>query len=211
MMGIYRNDDPRNLVLPAGQPLSLLDLENFARRNQGALLKPNRYLGTWAPEHGTYLDVSQRFDPDAIRTATKFGERTAQEKGYNVGTGQEFPVGNWMNFIQGPEYRQRLREVAEQGHEYMRKYPSAEWWDMYGSPFERVYGRENLPWVAGYTARASAGSRAEGTSAAAAPSSPFAATRAPRATRAPGVMMPAAFRSSMSVCSSGVIWPETAR
>lgn len=152
MVGMYSNVDPRNLVLPRGQALTAADVEAFLTRNRAALEKEGRYFGTWAPEHGTFLDVSQRFDPEKLRTATKFGERTAQEKGYNVGTGQEFPIGNWYDFIRGPEYQQRLIEMAGRGNEYLRQFPAAEWWDMYGSPFERVYGKENLPYVAGYTA-----------------------------------------------------------
>jgi hypothetical protein len=162
MVGKYPNvevpADPRDLYLRnlvlSGRPLTTSDLQAFVERNRPELTAANRYLGTWSdPETmKTYLDVAQRFDPEAIRTATKFGERTGQLAGYNIGTQQPFPVGNWPEFIQGPEYHQRLREMAGIGREYLSQFPAKEWWDMYGGPFERVYGQQNLPYVAGYTA-----------------------------------------------------------
>jgi hypothetical protein len=150
MMGIYRNEDPRTFV--TDKPLSLLDLERFAQTNQKPLAMENRYLGTWRdPATGkSYLDVSQRFSPDEIRQATKFGERTGQIAGWNVGANQRFPVGNGQQFIQSPEFHQRMREMEAVGQQYLSQHPTREWWT--NEPFVRVYGEQNMPASAGYTA-----------------------------------------------------------
>jgi hypothetical protein len=150
MMGIYRNEDPRTFV--TDKPLSLVDLENFARTNQTPLAATERYLGTWRdPDTGkTYLDVSQRFSPDEIRQATKFGERTGQIAGWNVGAKQSFPVGNWQQFIQTPEFHDRMRAMEAVGQQYLSQHPTREWWT--NEPFVRVYGEQNMPVSAGYTA-----------------------------------------------------------
>jgi hypothetical protein len=153
MMGIYRNDDPRNLVVSGRQPTPA-DVLAHAQRNVEALRKEGRFAGTWRdPQTGNvYFDVSQQFAPGDIRAATKFGERTGQISGYDVGAGQTFPVGNWKEFIKDPEFHARMHEMAGLGREYLSKFPSKEWWDMHGSSFERIYGKENLPQVAGFTA-----------------------------------------------------------
>ena len=153
MMGVYRNDDPRNLVVE-GRPPTLSDIGSFAERNLKALQTPERHFGSWInPETGTaYFDVSQRFPTTDIRQATKFGERTGQLAGFNVGTKESFPVGNWEQFIQTPEFHARMNEMAGRGREYLSQFPSKEWWDMHGSAFERAYGTQNMPQTAGFTA-----------------------------------------------------------
>ena len=152
MMGIYRNTDPRNLVVE-GTP-SLADVRKHGERNIQALQKPERHYGTWKdPESGiTYFDVSQRFPTPSIRKATKFGERTGQISGYNIGKGESFPVGNWEKFIRDPEFHARITEQAQRGGDYLSQFPTREWWDMRGGPFENVYGTQNMPQTAGFTA-----------------------------------------------------------
>lgn len=154
MMGKYANVDPRNMVLESGQPLTQDKLADFVARNETALGKPENFLGTWSdPESGkTYLDVSRRFEPNEVRKATKFGERTGQLAGYNVGEGASFPVGNWRQYIEGPEFAGRMDEMAAVGRDYLSKHMSKEWWDMHGSSFERVYGPERLERLAGFIA-----------------------------------------------------------
>ena len=152
MMGVLPNE--HNIVVPSGEALKRPELEDYIRRNWEKLQAENRYLGTWRdPKTGmTYVDISERFDPKQLRTATKFGERTGQISGYDIGADKPFPVGNWWEFISSPEYRQRLREMAEEGRSFLAQHPSKEWWDLHGTSLERVYGPENLPAVAGYTA-----------------------------------------------------------
>lgn len=152
MMGKYANTDPRNLVTDA---LTRAKLAEMVQTNKGALAREDAYLGTWKdPAEGgkTYVDVSRRFPTEELRQATKYGERTGQLAGYDVGKGEQFPVGNWEEFVRGPQFEKRLGEMATEGRDYLSQFPAKEWWDMRGGPFERVYGQENLPQVAGFTA-----------------------------------------------------------
>ena len=154
MMGKYSNIDPRNVVLGPDQPISESAIQGFVQKNLPSLQREENYLGTWKePEAGkTYMDVSRRFLPTEVRQATKFGERTGQLAGYNVGKGESFPVGNWENFVNSPEFFDRMREMEKVGRDYLNKYASKEWWDIEGSSFERVYGPNSLTQLAGFIA-----------------------------------------------------------
>lgn len=154
MMGIYKNTDPRNKVL---DKLTKKDIEQQYLANKSALDKQENYFGTWLdPESKkTYLDVSQKFAPNELRKAVKFGERTNQIAGYNVGKGESFPVGNWSDFIRSPEYNQRLSELNQSGVDYLKQHPTVNWWDLRGTPLEDLYGKENVPNLAGYLAATS--------------------------------------------------------
>jgi hypothetical protein len=154
MMGIYKNTDPRNKVL---DKLTKKDIEQQYLANKSALDKTENYFGTWLdPESKkTYLDVSQKFAPNELRKAVKFGERTNQIAGYNVGKGESFPVGNWSDFIRSPEYNQRLLELNQSGVDYLKQHPTVNWWDLRGTPLEDLYGKENIPNLAGYLAATS--------------------------------------------------------
>jgi hypothetical protein len=157
MMGRYANTDPRNMVIPAGNKLTREDILNFASTNKKALKNPENYLGTWqdGPNGPIYLDTSKRFDPSEIRSATKFGEKTGQLAGYDVGAGQTIPVGNWEQFINSPEFigpTGRLAQMETAGRDYLSNFPTGNWWDIRGSNMENVYGKANLPQVAGFTA-----------------------------------------------------------
>jgi hypothetical protein len=147
MMGIYANNDPRTRVVEG--ELSVGDIFAHAKTNKTQLAQDDKYFGTWANEGKTYLDVAKRFEPDKIRTATKFGERTGQKEGYDAGAGKTFPVGNWDEFVQSPEFVGRLDAMAKQGRTYLEAHPAPEWWST--PAFERVYGKERMPQVAGFT------------------------------------------------------------
>jgi hypothetical protein len=151
MMGMYRNDDPRNMVV-TGQ-MSPQDAEAFFKTNKKALQGEDKYFGTWfSPDDGkTYLDVSRRFEPDQVRKATKFGERTGQIAGFNRGTFETFPVGNWDEFVQGDEFAGRMDEMAKYGGQFLDQYPTRQWWDMMGTSIEDTYG-PNTSYMAGTTA-----------------------------------------------------------
>jgi len=157
MMGRYANTDPRNFVIPETRNLTQQDIIDFAKTNKKALQNPENNLGTWLdPDTGkVYLDTSKKFEPEQIRQATKFGEKTGQLAGYNVGEGQSIPVGNWKNFIESPEFigsKGRLAQMEKVGRDYLSQYPTSNWWDIRGSNMENVYGKQNLPQVAGFTA-----------------------------------------------------------
>jgi len=155
MMGRYANNDPRNT---SGPVINANLINEHASKNAIPLSSSENYFGTWLnPEEQSkaYLDVSKRFNPDQIRQATKYGERTGQLAGYNVGSGQSFPVGNWEEFIRSPEFmgpNGRLAQMEQVGRDYLARHPTGDWWDIRGSTLEDVYGKSNLPQVAGFTA-----------------------------------------------------------
>ena len=152
MMGVYPNDSKRNTVLDG--LLKRGDVEDFYKKNNTQLRSSDKYMGTWQDTgtNKTYLDVSQRFDPDNIRGATKTGEKTGQLAGFNMGSFEEFPVGNWREFVNSPEYKTRMDDMAKKGREYLAQHPTKEWWDIHGTQLEETYGKENLEQVAGYIA-----------------------------------------------------------
>lgn len=151
MMGMYANDDPRNKVL---DKLTQNDIYDQTYTNYNALSQPDNYFGSWSnPDDGKfYLDVTKRFEPDEIRQATKYGERTGQIAGFNVETEKTFPVGNWNEFIQSPEFHARMDEMSQEGRKYLEQFPAKEWWPMQGTSLEEVYGSENLKPLAGFIA-----------------------------------------------------------
>lgn len=154
MMGMYKNTDPRNVVIE-GRPITKADVEQSVNINQKTLDNPENYLGTWADDGTTYFDVSKKFDPNDIRKATKFGEKTNQIAGYNLGTGQSFPVGQWSKFVTSPEYAQRLGILNKEGIEYLKKHPQKDWWNLKNTELEEIYGKENSEKIAGYLAATS--------------------------------------------------------
>jgi len=148
MMGQYANEDPRNMVL-GGAP-TRKNVSDFYELNDKALRGDNAHMGTWWDGDNTYLDVSKRFENE--RAATKFGERTGQLNGWDLNKQEETPVGNWMDFINSDEYKGRLSEMSQKGKDYLSQHPTDEWWDIHGTALEDVYGKENLPQVAGFIA-----------------------------------------------------------
>ena len=153
MVGKYANADPKNMVLD--EAIKTGDIENFVARNEGALRNPEHFLGTWTnPETAkTYLDVSKKFDEKLIRPATKFGEKTAQISGYNIGKGETFPVGNWKEFVASPEMQGRMSEMHAFGEEYLKKFGGNEWWDKAGgTSLDRIYGPAKSRQVGGFLA-----------------------------------------------------------
>lgn len=154
MIGKYANEDPRSLQVQSGL-LSSADVEKFVYRNRAQLGKGDvKHLGTWEdPETGlVHFDVSHRFSPFALRQATKFGERTGQKSGWDIGKGESFDIRKWDDFIEGDVFRGRLLQSAEEGAEYLKQFPTKEWWDAYGAYIEDVYGKKNVPAFAGFAA-----------------------------------------------------------
>ena len=149
MMVKYPNEDPRNLIDANVTPRML---EQWLAKNKTLLRNPNNFLGSWIDNGKTYVGVSQKFDPTQIRQATVAGERTGQLAGWDIGKAEETPVGNWSEWLQGPEFASRVRQMAEQGRLYLAQHPANEWWDLFGSPIEETYGTERMPQAAGYIA-----------------------------------------------------------
>ena len=135
MMGRYKNTDPRNTIVQAPSSMKDSDVVSHTAKNLNELKRRDMFLGTWknTDDGNTYLDVSKRFENDAIRQATKYGEKTGQLKGWDVKNAAEFPVGNWEEFIRSDEYQRRLDEMMGVGKEYLTQHPTPEWWDMHGT------------------------------------------------------------------------------
>lgn len=156
MMGIYANDSGKTGVLPKGTPLTKNTIKEWVKTNAGPLSQVDNHLGTWkeAATESLYLDVAKRFAPDEIRKATKFGEKTGQKAGFNLGTFEETPVGNWREFIHSPEMQARMDEMAVIGREYMNQHATKEWWDTHGTLFEEIWPG-HLDQVIGFVASTS--------------------------------------------------------
>lgn len=154
MVGMYANDSGKTGVLPKGTPLTQNTIKDWVKTNANALKGVDNHLGTWKEEatDTLYLDVAKRFAPDEIRKATKFGEKTGQLAGFDIGKLEEFPVGNWKEFIASDEFTQRLSQMEKVGRDYLKQHPAGEWWDIHGTMFEKVYGKDKLNQVAGFIA-----------------------------------------------------------
>ena len=154
MVGNYPNVDPRNVVLGV-EDLNRKAIQAHVQQNAKVLARQDSYLGTWLnPDEGkVYLDVSTRFDPDDIRKATVFGERTGQLAGFDIEKMSDFPIGNWREYILTPELTHRMDEMAAVGRAYLDRnmVPGREWWDIRGTIFEEIYGPELMRSVAGFT------------------------------------------------------------
>lgn len=158
MMGTYANDSGKTGVLKNAR-MTTKDVRAWVKKNAKALEKLDNYLGTWINKRdkALYLDVSKRFPADekGRRAATVFGEKTGQEKGWNLAEFEETPVGNWDEFIRGDEVAGRIDEMARIGREFMDQQKTKEWWDVYGTIFEEVYGPENMEVLMGLIATSS--------------------------------------------------------
>ena len=133
------------------------ELEKFTEQNRAQLDNVNLYLGTWMERDTgiTYLDMSKVFRTDEMRAATKFGEKSGQTSGFRIGMGEEFPIGSWDEFLNSKEFSQRMSQMEKVGQDYLARQPTAEWWDVHGTVFEAVYGKENLRVMAGFMASTS--------------------------------------------------------
>jgi hypothetical protein len=153
MMGIYKNADPRNSVIEG--KMSKKDVENFIEKNKIKLDNDDFYLGAWydKPNNKTYLDVAKKTNTQ--RKSVKLGERTKQLEGFDVKKGTTYKVGNWDDFINSPEYADRLKYLNEEGISYLAKSPTSDWWKLKGTELEQIYGTENLPQIAGLLAATS--------------------------------------------------------
>lgn len=129
-------------------------VEGEAAKIAGRFKSPDDFLGTWIEQSSgkTYLEPTRRFPAGEVRPATKFAERSGQKALWDVGLKQEYPVGNWREFVSGPEFAKRMGEMREEGIGYLSQHQNPDWWKTYGTSLERIYGPENIPQVAGFTA-----------------------------------------------------------
>ena len=134
---------------PQGRPMaykgkmSKKDVENFIEKNKIKLNNDDFYLGAWYDKanNKTYLDVSTK--KDTLRKSVKLGERTRQLEGFDVKNNTSYKVGNWDDFINSPEYANRLKYLNKEGTSYLAKSPTSDWWKLKGTELEEIYGTEN--------------------------------------------------------------------
>ena len=155
MMGKYANTDPRNMVVPGR--LERMQVIAHAKKNKGALKSLENYFGAWRSKktNEVYLDVSKRFEPDQKRQAVKFGEKTGQLEGFDVGADDTFTVGNYLEHIKSEKFHNLMDEFAGKGRDYMSGQPTKSWWPFRRSSMERVYGKERRNQVIGNMATTS--------------------------------------------------------
>lgn len=153
LVGKFRNTDARNTVIE-DRFVTANDIIEFTAKNRKDLDNPDNFLGTWLDrETGkTYLDVSKRFPEENVRKATKFGERSGQIAIFRASDFETLPVGSWHQFLESPAFRGRLEEMERVGSDYLKQHPTGEWWDMHGTLFEEIYGKQNLDVLAGFIA-----------------------------------------------------------
>jgi hypothetical protein len=172
MVGKYPNVSERTHSMPADK-LTAARVKKFIDENADALSKGKTHVGGWVDQKATppqaYLDVAERHD--TVRQATKRGEMQthpsmvrdpetglwptgqAQKEVYDVASGQTSPVGNVTDFVNSPEFQQRLDAMYQAGAPVMEGKP--EWWSLLGGPYEEVYGPERLQQNAGLLAATS--------------------------------------------------------
>jgi hypothetical protein len=66
--------------------------------------------------------------------------------------GHEVPVGNFAEFVGSPAFQQRLDDMYAVGDKVMN---GKDWWNLYGSDLERVYGKDRVAPLAGFLASTS--------------------------------------------------------
>jgi len=152
MMGVLPSGDPRILERPLSG-VTAADIDAIVQANRARLSQDTKYLGGWVNREMSppkaYVEPAEWFPPEKIRQAVKTGEHTRQLKGWTVdppsptgeGQGHEFPVGNWLDFINSPEFQARLAAMYQVGDPYMRAQKRPDWWNLHGGEIERIYGQ----------------------------------------------------------------------
>ena len=75
-----------------------------------------------------------------------------QEAVFDLQNANDVPVGNLAEFLQSKEFQDRLDEMYKAGLPVMN---GRDWWNIYGTDLERVYGKENMQTLAGLLASTS--------------------------------------------------------
>lgn len=167
LAGKYSNQSGQTLKVPLAD-FSPKTVRAFLEQHADAFAKdPTLALGTWTDGPDVYLDVSQKSStqraatmaatrqkqpPGTVRDLVTGGWPKAQEAVFDLQRGESLPVGNLQEFLSGPEFQQRLDEQYAAGVPVMS---GKEWWNLYGGPLERVYGKRRVKPLAGFLASTS--------------------------------------------------------
>ena len=150
MVGRWPNEDPRILVTT--KPSAAL-LKAWAEKNRKLWADPESFIGGWKQDSTGkyYFEAPTRYPetPEMLRPATKFGERKKQITLHAIKAKKDLPIGNWKEFVTGPEFKQRMAEMEAEGEPLLPRWKN--WSQLEGTIFETIYGKENLPKIAGLT------------------------------------------------------------
>ena len=152
VMGQYPNTDAR--VIHTGK-LTKENVIDAVARNVKTLERDDNVLGSWLDRNTgqTTIEASKVYTgDDAARKATYSGSQTGQKAGWDIAGQREIPVGNWEKNMSTDKFKKKVLEMAKEGGEYLSNQDQREWWNLYGSHFERVYGPEHLDKLAGFIA-----------------------------------------------------------
>lgn len=172
LSGIHSNQSGKTWAIPIQQFTPDTVRQFLEARADEFAKNPNLAVGTWKQTDNTgqvtvYLDVSQKFPTErkAITQAARQAQPATttrdpvtgqwpqpQKAVFNLKTFEETPVGNLAEFLDSPEFQQRLDDMYQAGVPVMN---GKEWWDLYGGPLERVYGKERVKPLAGFLASTS--------------------------------------------------------
>ena len=164
MVGKFANQSGQTVPVPAAS-FTAADVRAFIEQHAETFAKhPDLAVGTWLNKNtGTvYLDVTQKMPTARQATVAATRQRQpasvqrdpvtgqwpkAQEAIFDLEPGVERPVGNLAEFLNSPEFQQRLDEMYQAGVPVM---DGKEWWNLYGTSLERVYGKERVAPLAGF-------------------------------------------------------------
>lgn len=179
MAGRFPNGSGRTVSIEKSK-FTPNDVKKFYAANSDVFSKDHEaFVGGWVSKgddgiERVYLDVADPYltkqGTADVRMATKRAEAqmapgaVRAEDGRLLPRGQEaifeplseksLEVGNLYEFLQSPEFRSRVDEMAAIGREAMGG-ENPEWWNILNGPMARVYGRENIEALAGYIASTS--------------------------------------------------------
>jgi hypothetical protein len=158
MAGKYSNQSGKTAAIPLSQ-FTPADVSRYMEQHADALAKdPSLYVGGWHDkESGTvYLDISkkhetarkaaleaayQRQPKGTVRDPVTGEWPKAQKAIFNPKQVKEIDVGNFAEHAASPLMQQRLDEMFDVGSKVMN---GKDWWNLYGSDLERVYGKERV-------------------------------------------------------------------
>jgi len=178
MVGKYSNQSGTTMAVPT-QDFSPKHVRQFIEQNAKTYADhPELAVGTWNdPDGNTYLDVSQNIsDPRKATLKATYQKQPAgtarqfppgvdpkvgqwpkpQNAIYDLAEDRPRPVGNLHEFLNSPEFQQRLDAMLPVGAKVMN---GEDWWKLYGTVLEEVYGKERIKPLAGFLASTSPASQ----------------------------------------------------
>jgi hypothetical protein len=161
MAGRYANQTKKTVEVPLNQ-FTAKDVKAFIEQHADEYAEhPDRYVGAWqgkndADQPTVFLDVAEKHETPRGAIVSAGNQRqpaglvrdpvtgkwpTPQQAVYDLKMEKEIPVGNLAEHLQTPEFQQRVDDMFTLGTKVMN---GKDWWNLYGSDLERVYGKERV-------------------------------------------------------------------